>query len=43
MYVTDYFLEDANIITKASYSSWAALIVAVPKKMGNLEFMVTIK
>ena len=28
-------LEDAGIITKVSYSSWAVPIVAVPKKMGN--------
>ena len=30
-------LEDASIITKVSYSSWAALIVAVPKKRWQTE------
>ena len=39
-------LEDASIITKVSYSSWAALVVAVPKKDGKLricgDYKVTI-
>ena len=39
-------LEDANILTKVSYSSWAERIVAVPKKDGKLricdEYKVTI-
>ena len=36
-------MEDASIITKVSYSSWAAPIVAVPKKDGNLRICVDYK